>query len=114
MSDTVFDRILAGEIPCDKVYEDDDVLAFRDIDPKAPVHVLVIPKKRTARMAELAAADPAEAGRFFAAVARVAAVLGLDGPGYRMVVNNGADGGQEVEYLHAHVLGGRRMTWPPG
>lgn len=114
MNDTIFDKVLMGEIPVDSVYEDDDVLAFRDINPKAPVHVLVIPKVRVARFAELAAGETEDAGRFFTAVSKVAAILGLDQDGYRIVVNNGSDGGQEVEYLHAHILGGRKLTWPPG
>ena len=112
--DTLFDMILAGEIPADKVFEDDDVLAFRDINPQAPTHVLVIPKKRVSRFAELRERDPGDVGRFFAGVSRVAADLGLDADGYRVVVNNGRDGQQTVEYLHAHILGGRPMTWPPG
>ena len=114
MNDTIFDRIIAGDIPADIVYRDDDVLAFRDINPKAPTHVLVIPLTRAARFAELRDRDAAEVGRFFKAVSRVAAELGLEDGGYRIVVNNGPDGGQEVEYLHAHILGGRSMTWPPG
>ncbi len=114
MNDTIFDKILAGDIPADKVYEDDDVLAFRDINPQAPVHVLVIPKIRTARFSELAEKPLEETGKFFRAVSKTASLLGLDGPGYRIVLNNGDDGGQDVEYLHAHILGGRRLTWPPG
>ncbi|MCG8451667.1 MAG: histidine triad nucleotide-binding protein [Spirochaetales bacterium] len=114
MSDTIFDKILAGEIPADTVYEDDHVLAFRDINPQAPVHVLVIPKRRVERLSAYAQEHPEFVGQFFSAAARVAAHLDLDGPGYRLVVNNGQDGGQEVEYLHAHILGGRRLTWPPG
>lgn len=114
MNDTIFDKILAGEIPADKVYEDDDVLAFRDINPQAPVHVLVIPKIRTTRFAELAERPFEETGKFFRSVSKTASLLGLDGPGYRIVLNNGSDGGQDVEYLHAHILGGRKLTWPPG
>jgi len=114
MSDTIFDKILAGDIPADRVYEDEDVLAFRDINPQAPVHVLVIPKWRIGRFASLTSEDSDRAGRFFTTVSHVASELGLDDAGYRVVVNNGTNGGQEVEYLHAHILGGRRMTWPPG
>lgn len=114
MSDTIFDKILSGDIPVDSVYEDDDVLAFRDINPKAPIHVLVIPKKRVTRFSELAAGNVEDVGRFFTATSKVAASLGLDKDGYRVVLNNGSDGGQEVEYLHAHILGGRKLTWPPG
>ena len=111
---TIFDKIIAGEIPADIVYENDDVLAFRDIAPQAPVHILVIPKTRIARFAELTQWSDAAAGRFFRAVAAAASALKLDGPGYRIVLNNGDNGGQEVEYLHAHILGGRRLSWPPG
>ena len=114
MSDTIFDKIIAGDIPADIVYRDEKVLAFRDINPQAPVHVLVIPMARCERFAELKGRDPMEIGEFFRAVSSVASDLGLDEPGYRIVVNNGSDGGQEVEYLHAHILGGRRMNWPPG
>lgn len=114
MNDTIFDKVLAGEIPVDSVYEDDDVLAFRDINPKAPIHVLVIPKNRVNRFSELADGNAEVIGRFFRATSKVAASLGLDENGYRVVFNNGSDGGQEVEYLHAHILGGRKLTWPPG
>ncbi len=114
MSETIFERILAGEIPADKVYEDQSVLAFRDIQPQAPVHVLVIPKKRMDRFEHLHEWGPEETGCFFQAVSRVAEELGLTGRGYRVVVNNGSDGGQEVEYLHAHILGGRSLSWPAG
>ena len=111
---TIFDKILAGEIPADTVYDDDDVLAFRDINPQAPVHVLVIPKRRAERFAELKHSDTGFAGRLFQGVSRVATELGLDDDGYRVVVNNGRNGQQTVEYLHVHILGGRGMTWPPG
>lgn len=111
---TIFDKIIAGEIPADIVYENEDVIAFRDIAPKAPVHVLVIPKTRIARFAGLPEWSDEAIGRFFRGVAAAASELGLDGPGYRIVLNNGADAGQEVEYLHAHILAGRRLTWPPG
>jgi histidine triad (HIT) family protein len=114
MDETIFDKILAGDIPVDSVYEDGDVLAFRDINPKAPVHILVIPKIRTARFSDLAQRSTEETGRFISAISKVAAALGLDDSGYRVVFNNGSDGGQEVEYLHAHILGGRKLTWPPG
>lgn len=114
MNDTIFDKILDGRISVDAVHEDEDVLAFRDINPKAPVHVLVIPKVRSERFSELTERSVEETGRFFAAVSRVATILGLDDKGYRVVINNGPDGGQEVEYLHAHILGGRTLKWPPG
>ena len=114
MKQTLFDEILAGNIPADRVYEDEAVLAFRDIKPKAPIHILVIPKIRIPRFASLNEWNESECGRFFQRVAVVAEQLGLNDTGYRIVINNGSDGGQEVEYLHAHILGGRSMTWPPG
>ncbi len=114
VNDSIFDKVIAGEIPVDTVYEDNHVLAFRDINPQAPVHVLVVPKKRVARFAEITALAVRAIGVFFSSVSRVAESLGLNGKGYRIVINNGSDGGQEVEYLHAHILGGRRMKWPPG
>ncbi len=112
--DTVFDKIISGDIPVDSVFENDDVLAFNDMNPQAPIHVLVIPKIRSSRFSELSSRPVEDTGRFFASVSAAASSLGLDGPGYRIVVNNGSDGGQEVEYLHAHILGGRQLNWPPG
>jgi histidine triad (HIT) family protein len=109
---TIFDRILSREAPADIVFEDQDVLAFRDIRPQAPVHVLVIPKRRAARLEELDGLE-AEAGRFMSGVIRVVRKLGLP-EGYRVVVNSGRHGQQSVDYLHAHILGGRQMSWPPG
>jgi histidine triad (HIT) family protein len=111
---TIFDRILAKEIPANVVFEDDYVLAFRDINPQAPIHVLVIPKRRIARFADLQGQDAAYVGEYIQRVSKVASHLGLDGPGYRVVFNNGKNGGQEVEYIHAHILGNRPMSWPPG
>ncbi len=102
-----------GEIPVDVVLETDVVLAFRDISPQAPVHVVVIPKAHYADVAALAAADVALAGAVLEAAATVAATEGL-ADGFRVVVNTGADGGQTVFHVHAHVLGGRRLGWPPG
>ena len=114
MADTIFDKILRREIPSQAVFEDEHVYAFRDINPQAPTHVVVIPKIKAERFADFATRSPAEVGAFFVAVAKVAAELRLDGPGYRVVVNNGRDGQQSVDYLHAHILGGRALTWPPG
>ncbi len=114
MAVTIFDKILAGDIPCQKIYEDEFVLAFRDVNPQAPTHALVIPKKRVERFQEYKAADPIDVGQFFNRVAKVASELGLEKRGYRIVINNGADGQQSVEYLHAHILGGRQLAWPPG
>lgn len=110
---TIFDKILAGEIPSTKAYEDDDVYAFHDIEPQAPVHVLVIPKRKRANVTEFAEADAEEAGRFLAGVARVAKHLELQ-HGYRVVMNTGPDALQSVEYVHAHIIAGRKLSWPPG
>ena len=110
---TIFKRIIDKEIPADIVYEDDTFLAFRDINGKAPTHVLIIPKKEIARLSDLTDADAEWMGRLWLVVRNLAEELGLDG-GYRVVVNCGADGGQEVEHLHFHLLGGRPMSWPPG
>jgi histidine triad (HIT) family protein len=112
--ETVFDRILKGELPARVVYEDEHVLAFHDAHPQAPVHVLVVPRRRASTFDELADRDPAEVGHFFRGVATAARALGLTGKGYRVVVNSGRDANQTVAYLHAHVLGGRRLGWPPG
>ena len=111
---TIFEKIIRKEIPAKIVYEDDQVLAFHDIDPKAPVHVLVIPKKVIARIAETKAEDLALLGHLLLKAQSVAEQLGLKQSGYRLVINNGADGGESVPHLHVHILGGRRMTWPPG
>lgn len=110
---TIFAKIIAREVPADIVYEDDLCLAFRDIAPRAPTHVLVIPKKPIASLADLSDEDEAIVGRCVMVASRVAAEQGLSG-GYRLVVNCGNDGGQEVPHLHFHLLGGRQMTWPPG
>ncbi len=105
--DNVFARILRGEIPCNKVYEDDHALAFHDINPLAPVHVLVIPKGRYVSMVDFHAnASDAEIAGLFRAVGRVAAKLGLDESGYRILANNGRDANQEVPHLHIHIFGG--------
>ena len=107
---TIFDKILKKEIPAAVVFEDDWVLAFKDVTPQAPIHVLVIPKRRLERFADVKQAPATDVGEFFRRVALVAEQLGLEKNGYRIVVNNGKDGGQTVDYLHAHILGGRRMT----
>lgn len=105
-SDCIFCRIVAGEIPADVVREDEHTVAFRDLDPKAPVHVLVIPTAHHPDAAALAEADPALAGQVFAAAAEVAKAEGLTTDGYRIIVNSGRHGGQEVPHVHAHVVGG--------
>jgi len=113
MSDCLFCRIVAGEIPATVVLDTDEVLAFRDIAPAAPTHVVVVPKAHHVDVAALTAADPGLAGRLLAAGAAVAAEEGLD-EGFRLVFNTGAHGGQTVFHVHLHVLGGRHMGWPPG
>lgn len=114
MSQTIFDKIISGEIPCKKVYEDDDVLAFDDINPQAPVHVLVIPKQKILSVSQFEELGPQVVGRYMIAIAKVAQQLGLQESGYRVVFNTGRNGQQTVDYIHAHVLGGRAMQWPPG
>ncbi|MDA9951319.1 histidine triad nucleotide-binding protein [Oligoflexaceae bacterium] len=114
MSETLFDKIIKKEIPADIVFEDDDVLAFRDINPQAPVHVLVIPKWNCDRFQNLSKHEDAKIGVLFKKASAVANKLGLDKDGYRVVINNGRDGQQSVEYIHLHLLGGRSLTWPPG
>ena len=111
--DCLFCRIAAGEIPATKVHEDADVIAIRDLHPQAPTHVLVLPVAHIASAADLAEADGPLLGRLLAVAARIARDEGLDG-GWRLVTNVGRDGGQSVDHLHLHVLGGRPMTWPPG
>lgn len=110
---TIFTKIIAKEIPADILHEDDVCLAFRDIKPQAPTHFLVIPKKEIVSLAELSDQDQSILGHCLMVASKIAAAEGLDG-GYRVVVNTRDDGGQEVPHLHFHVLGGRRMTWPPG
>ena len=110
---TIFQKIINREIPADIVYEDDLCLAFRDIAPQAPTHLLVIPKKPIVSLADLSEEDEQTMGRCLIVVNKVAEDEGLDG-GYRLVCNCGDDGGQEVPHLHFHVLGGRKLTWPPG
>ncbi len=115
MSETIFDKIIRKEIPANIVFENDDVLAFKDISPKAPVHILVIPKRAIPRVSDVKGSeDAALLGKLFDAANQVAAEAGLNESGFRIVINCGPDGGQEVEHLHLHVLGGRKMTWPPG
>lgn len=110
---SIFSKIIAREIPADILFEDDLCLAFRDINPKAPTHFLVIPKKEIVSLAELSDEDEAIVGRCIMVASKVAAEEGLDG-GYRLVANTRDDGGQEVPHLHFHVLGGRKLTWPSG
>lgn len=110
---TIFKRIIDKEIPADIVYEDERCLAFRDVRPQAPVHVLVIPRQELPSLAAAQPADEALLGHLLLVAGKVAADLGL-GRGYRVVINTGDDGGQTVHHLHLHVLGGRPLAWPPG
>ena len=111
---TLFEKIVARQIPAQIVYEDDLVLAFRDIHPQAPEHVLIVPKKAIPRVAEATSDDHALLGQLLLKAAEVAAKLGLKDSGYRLVINNGRDGGESVPHLHCHILGGRPLAWPPG
>ncbi|HSJ75107.1 MAG TPA: histidine triad nucleotide-binding protein [Gemmatimonadales bacterium] len=115
MTDCLFCRIVAGEIPASIVKRSDDALAFRDIDAKAPVHVLVIPTQHVAAVRDAKGADGERLlGRLLAFAAEIAAEQGLDRDGYRIVTNTGRNAGQSVDHLHLHVLGGRKLSWPPG
>ena len=111
---TLFEKIVRREVPAQIVYEDDLVLAFRDIAPQAPIHVLLVTKKPIPRIAEAEAKDQALLGHLLLKAAKVAEDLGLEQGGYRLVINNGQNGGESVPHLHCHILGGRRMAWPPG
>ncbi len=111
---TIFEKIRDRELKADIVFENDNVLAFRDINPQAPLHVLVIPKEKARSVAEFREKSAESVGRFLCAVSEVANQLGLEENGYRVVFNHGSDGQQTVEYVHAHILGGRPMSWPPG
>jgi histidine triad (HIT) family protein len=110
---TIFSRIIAREIPADIVYEDELCLAFRDINPQAPTHVLVIPRKEIPRLSDAAPADQALLGHLMLAAGKVARQLGVE-DAFRVVVNNGADAGQSVFHVHLHILAGRAFRWPPG
>ena len=111
---TIFEKIVAREIPANIVWEDDEVIAFHDVDPKAPVHVLVVPKRVIPRIAESTAADQALLGKLLLTTKIVAEKLDILRSGYRVVINNGRDAGESVPHLHVHVLGKRPLAWPPG
>ena len=113
MSDCLFCKLVEGEIPSNKVYEDDKILCFHDIDPQAPVHVLIVPKKHIASLDELQEEDAELISYLMLKVKDIAAQLGL-ADGYRVVINNGEDALQTVKHLHLHILGKRKLTWPPG
>ena len=114
MENCLFCKIGAGEIPSKKAFEDDRVLAFYDIDPQAPVHILIIPKKHLTSVMDIAAEDEGLLFHMFRVGQDIAKDLGLDEKGFRLVINTGKDGGQTVGHLHMHLLGGRELGWPPG
>ena len=114
MSDTIFMKIINGEIPATKLYEDEHVLAFEDVNPQAPKHVLVIPKKTIATANDIEPEDAELIGRLFLVAKQVAVDLGVDKDGYRLVMNCNAAGGQTVYHLHLHLMAGRNFSWPPG
>ncbi|NMM61948.1 histidine triad nucleotide-binding protein [Clostridium sp. P21] len=114
MEECIFCKIIKGEIPCEKVYEDDIVLSFKDISPGAPAHILIIPKKHISSLNELTDEDSKIIGHVFVILKEIVKKLGIDKTGYRIVSNCGEDGGQSVSHIHFHVLGGRKLQWPPG
>lgn len=114
MSKTIFQKIIDGEIPAKLAHEDEHCIAIHDINPQAPVHVLVIPKKPIARIGEASAADQAVLGHLLLTGAALAKTLGVAESGYRLVINHGRDGGESVPHLHVHLLGKRPLAWPPG
>jgi histidine triad (HIT) family protein len=114
MARTLFEKIVAREIPASIVYEDDLVIAFKDVNPKAPTHALIVPKKPIPRIAEAKAEDEQLLGHLLVKAAEVAKQLGVEESGYRLVINNGPHAGESVPHLHCHILGGRHLGWPPG
>ncbi|RKY12821.1 MAG: histidine triad nucleotide-binding protein [Planctomycetota bacterium] len=110
----IFCRIVSGEVPAKKVYEDDEVMAFEDIRPQAPVHILVIPKRHIATVNDLTESDAQLIGKLVLVAKRIASERGVAERGYRLVLNCNRDSGQEVFHIHLHLLGGRKFTWPPG
>lgn len=113
-NDTIFGKIIRGEIPADKVYEDEELLAFRDVNPAAPTHVLIIPKKLIATIDDASESDAALVGRLMLRAAAIARDLGIADDGYRLVMNCRQHGGQTVYHIHLHLIGGRQLSWPPG
>ena len=114
MTDCIFCKIIAGEIPADVVLENDDVLVFRDLNPQAPTHLLAIPKKHIATINDIQPEDAELVGKLFLAAKQMAADEGLSEEGYRVVMNCGEAAGQAVFHIHLHILGGRNLSWPPG
>jgi len=111
---TIFEKIATGEIPARTVRETEDFIAFHDVNPQAPVHVLIVPRRPIPRIAEAQAGDAGLLGRMLLAAPGIAEELGVAATGYRLVINNGRDGGESVPHLHIHLLGGRGLQWPPG
>lgn len=111
---TLFEKIIARQIPAAIVYEDDKVIAFKDVNPKAPVHALIVPKKVIPRIADAQPDDHQVLGHLLLKAAEVARQLGVEQTGYRLVINNGPHAGESVPHLHCHILGGRELGWPPG
>jgi len=111
---TIFEKIVAREVPARIAFEDDEVIAFHDANPQAPVHVLIVPKRVIPRLAEASESDQALLGRLILTATKVARDLGISESGYRVVINNGRDGGESVPHLHVHLLGKRPLAWPPG
>ncbi len=111
---TLFEKLIRRELPADIVFEDDEVFAFRDIAPQAPVHILVIPKKLITRIGEAGSGDVNILAKLLLTAAEIARELGFAENGYRLVINNGSDAGEAVPHLHVHLLAGRKLTWPPG
>ena len=114
MNECLFCKMVSGVIPCDKVYENEYLLAFRDIDPKAPTHILIIPKKHIKTLNEINENDQDLLGELLLTAKKIAKDEGIDTSGYRTVFNCNSDGGQTVFHIHMHLLGGRQMAWPPG
>jgi len=114
VSDCLFCKIVEGEIPCDKIFENDQVIAFRDLNPQAPTHILVIPRKHISTVNELTADDKNIVGEMVLAAQAVAKQEGIEESGYRLVMNCNEGAGQTVFHIHLHIMGGRRMNWPPG
>ena len=114
MSSTLFEKICAGEIPADIVYQDDQCVCFRDIGPQAPTHLLLVPRKPIPRLSLADEGDGALLGHMMLAAGKIARSLGIDESGFRLVINNGPDAGEAVPHLHMHILAGRKLEWPPG
>ena len=111
---SIFTKIIKREIPAAIVYEDDECIAFRDIDPKAPVHILLVPRKEIPSLAQVTENDKTLLGHLMVKASEIAKAEGISDSGYRVVVNTNKEGGQEVYHIHMHILGGRQMNWPPG